>query len=184
MEIIQTGIRDLILLKPRVFGDARGYFYESFNRKLFAEKTGTDIDFVQDNQSESGTNVLRGLHLQAPPFAQGKLVRVVRGSVMDVAVDIRKGSPTYGQHFKAELNEENHLMMWIPVGFAHGFSVLRERTIFLYKCTNYYHKESERTIQWNDASLGIDWGVTNPVISEKDQQGTPFKNFESPFNYA
>jgi dTDP-4-dehydrorhamnose 3,5-epimerase len=183
MEIIQTGIRDLLVLKPRVFGDDRGYFYESFNTKLFQEKTGVKVDFVQDNESESIQNVVRGLHLQAPPFAQGKLVRVVRGSVLDVAVDIRKGSPTYGKHFKAELNEENHLMMWIPAGFAHGFSVLRDKTVFLYKCTDFYNKESERTIQWNDPALGIDWMINNPVVSGKDQQGTLFKNFESPFDY-
>ncbi|MFI5205221.1 MAG: dTDP-4-dehydrorhamnose 3,5-epimerase [Flavobacteriales bacterium] len=184
MEIIQTGIRDLLVLKPRVFGDDRGYFFESFNRKLFLDKTGLDIDFVQDNQSESGINVLRGLHLQAPPHAQGKLVRVVRGSVLDVAVDIRKGSPTYGKHFKAELNEENHLMMWIPPGFAHGFSVLRDRSVFMYKCSGYYNKESERTIQWNDPALGIEWMVENPVVSEKDRHGIPFKIFESTFEYV
>jgi dTDP-4-dehydrorhamnose 3,5-epimerase len=183
MEIIETGIRDLLLLKPQVFGDSRGYFFESFNQRVFTEKTGLNVQFVQDNESLSMAGVLRGLHLQVPPFQQGKLVRVVRGAVIDVAVDIRKGSPTYGKHFAAELSENNHYMLWIPLGFAHGFSVLHDYTVFLYKCTGFYNKESERCIMYNDPDLNIDWKISSPVLSEKDKSGKSLKTFNSPFVY-
>lgn len=180
MEVIETEIKDLLIIKPRVFADARGYFFESYNEDVF-KKHGIDAHFMQDNQSLSSSNVLRGLHFQAPPFDQGKLVRVITGAVLDVAVDIRKGSPTYGKHVALELNEENKTMFFIPPGFAHGFLTLRDNTIFSYKCTNVYNKESEGCVLWNDASLGIDWNCENPILSEKDIAGTPFPSFVSPF---
>lgn len=180
MEVIETEIKDLLIIKPRVFADARGYFFESYNEDVF-KKHGINAHFMQDNQSLSSSNVLRGLHFQAPPFDQGKLVRVITGAVLDVAVDIRKGSPTYGKHVALELNEENKTMFYIPPGFAHGFLTLRDNTIFSYKCTNVYNKESEGCVLWNDASLGIDWNCENPVLSEKDIAGTPFLSFVSPF---
>ncbi len=180
MEVIETEIKDLLIIKPRVFADARGYFFESYNELVF-QKHGIDAHFMQDNQSLSSSNVLRGLHFQAPPFDQGKLVRVITGAVLDVAVDIRKGSPTYGKHVALELNEENKTMFFIPPGFAHGFLTLRDNTIFSYKCTNVYNKESEGCVLWNDSSLGIDWNCDNPILSEKDIAGTPFQSFVSPF---
>lgn len=176
--IIPEGIH---LLQPSVFKDNRGYFFESFNEKKFNSITQLDIDFVQDNQSLSSKNVLRGLHFQLPPFAQAKLVRVVRGAVLDVAVDLRKNSPTFGKYYSVGLNEENNLSLFIPVGFAHGFVALKENTLFLYKCSEYYNKESEQTILWNDPDLNIDWKCTNPLISEKDKEGILFKDFKSPF---
>lgn len=180
MEVIETEIKDLLIIKPRVFADARGYFFESYNEGVF-KKHGIDAHFMQDNQSLSSSNVLRGLHFQAPPFDQGKLVRVITGAVLDVAVDIRKGSPTYGKHVALELNEENKTMFFIPPGFAHGFLTLRDNTIFSYKCTNLYNKESEGCVLWNDADLNIDWNCKNPILSEKDIAGTPFRSFVSPF---
>lgn len=180
MEVIETEVKGLLIVKPRVFADARGYFFESYNEDVF-KKHGIDAHFMQDNQSLSSSNVLRGLHFQAPPFDQGKLVRVITGAVLDVAVDIRKGSPTYGKHVALELNEENKTMFFIPPGFAHGFLTLRDNTIFSYKCTNVYNKESEGCVLWNDADLGIDWNCANPILSEKDIAGTPFKSFVSPF---
>lgn len=180
MEVIETEIKGLLIIKPRVFADARGYFFESYNEAVF-KKHGVETNFMQDNQSLSSGNVLRGLHFQAPPYDQGKLVRVITGAVLDVAVDIRKGSPTYGKHVALELNEENKTMFFIPPGFAHGFLTLRDQTIFSYKCTNLYNKESEGCILWNDSDLAIDWNCTNPVLSEKDIAGTPFKSFVSPF---
>jgi dTDP-4-dehydrorhamnose 3,5-epimerase len=180
MEVIETEVKGLLIVKPRVFADARGYFFESYNEDVF-KKHGIDAHFMQDNQSLSSSNVLRGLHFQAPPFDQGKLVRVITGAVLDVAVDIRKGSPTYGKHVALELNEENKTMFFIPPGFAHGFLTLRDNTIFSYKCTNVYNKESEGCVLWNDADLGIDWNCPNPILSEKDIAGTPFKSFVSPF---
>lgn len=176
----KTFIEGLLVIKPRVFEDARGYFFESFNEKALRE-AGLNAAFVQDNQSLSQKNVLRGLHFQAPPFAQGKLVRVIKGAVLDVVVDIRKKSPTYGKHFAIELNEQNKTMLWVPEGFAHGFATLQDDTIFYYKCSNYYHKESEGCVMWNDPALGIDWQVNDPLLSEKDKAGTPFKDFVSPF---
>lgn len=168
------------MINPRVFEDSRGYFFESYNERLLKE-AGLDTRFVQDNQSLSQKNVLRGLHFQAPPHAQGKLVRVIKGAVLDVVVDIRKGSPTYGKHFSIELNEKNKTMLWVPEGFAHGFLTLEDDTIFYYKCNNYYNKDSEGCVKWNDADLAIRWNAADPVLSEKDKAGTPFRDFASPF---
>jgi dTDP-4-dehydrorhamnose 3,5-epimerase len=180
MIIEKTFIEGLLVLKPKVFEDARGYFFESFNQKAI-EAAGLKEQFVQDNQSLSQKGVLRGLHLQKPPHAQGKLVRVIKGAVLDVAVDIRKGSPTYGKYFSIELNEQNKTMFWIPVGFAHGFLTLEDNTIFHYKCTNYYHKDSEASVLWNDKDIHVNWNISNPLLSEKDLTGIPLKDFVSPF---
>ena len=181
MEIIKTKIQDLYIIKPDVFEDERGYFFESFNKEKF-KTLGLDLDFVQDNESKSQKNVLRGLHFQKPPFAQGKLVRVVKGAVLDVAVDLRTNSETYGQWEAVELSEENKLMYWIPPGFAHGFLTLRNDTVFTYKCTNVYNKESEGSILWNDDSLKIDWNLKqDPILSQKDKEAPIFKEFISPF---
>ena len=181
MKLIETKIKDLYILEPRVFGDDRGYFFESFNSQTFQELIGEEVEFVQDNQSMSGDNIVRGLHFQNPPFAQGKLVRVIKGEVIDVAVDIRKDSPTYGEHVSVRLSGENNRMFWIPPGFAHGFSSLEEGTIFSYKCTNYYSKESEGSVAWDDPELNINWGVENPIISEKDQESPLFRDLKSKF---
>ncbi len=180
MEVIETKIKDLLIIKPRVFADARGYFFESYNETVF-KQNGINANFVQDNQSLSNTGVLRGLHFQAPPFEQGKLVRVITGAVLDVAVDIRKNSPTYGEFVAMELTEENKTMFYIPPGFAHGFLTLRDNTIFSYKCTNVYNKASEGCVLWNDKDININWNVSNPILSEKDLVGTPLKEFTSPF---
>lgn len=180
MQVIKTPINDLLILQPTVFEDPRGYFFESYNKQLFLNNK-IDAEFVQDNQSLSQAGVLRGLHFQNPPYAQGKLVRVIKGAVLDIAVDIRKNSTTYGKHFSIELNEKNKTMLWIPVGFAHGFLTTENDTIFSYKCTNFYHKQSEDTIYWNDADIGINWGIKNPTLSEKDKTGKKFKDFTSPF---
>ncbi|UTW62753.1 dTDP-4-dehydrorhamnose 3,5-epimerase [bacterium SCSIO 12741] len=181
MEILEEPLPGVFLLKPRVFGDHRGHFYEPYNKDTF-HKLGITAEFVQDNQSLSTQKgVLRGLHFQNPPYAQGKLVRVLQGAVIDVAVDIRKGSATYGQHFAAELNEENKLLMYVPPGYAHGFVTLAETTLFNYKCTNYYHPESEDGIAWDDPDLGIDWGIDSPILSAKDTQNQAFKDFNSLF---
>jgi dTDP-4-dehydrorhamnose 3,5-epimerase len=181
MEAISTSIDGLIILKPRIFSDERGWFFESFNQNVFNELTNTSTNFAQDNQSCSKKNVVRGLHFQAPPYAQGKLVSVIKGRVIDIAVDIRKNSPTYGKHVSVELSSENKLMLWIPEGFAHGFVALEDDTIFSYKCTNYYSKESERTLQWNDPDLQIDWNIDKEILSEKDKVAQPFATFVSPF---
>jgi len=171
MRLIHTAIPDLLIIEPRVFGDDRGFFFESFNRRRFAELTGRDVDFVQDNHSRSAQNVLRGLHYQIRQ-PQGKLVRVVQGAVLDVAVDIRKNSPTFGRHVALELSAENKLMLWIPEGFAHGFSVLTETAEFLYKTTDYWYPEHERCIRWDDPALEIDWKLQGtPMVSGKDAQG-------------
>lgn len=180
MEIIKTPLADLLIIQPQVFRDDRGYFFESFNHQRFIN-AGLDLHFVQDNESKSQKGVLRGLHFQNPPFAQGKLVRVIKGAVMDVAVDIRKNSATYGQSFKLELNEQNKTMLWIPPGFAHGFVTLEDDTIFSYKCTNLYNKASEGCILWNDPDLNIDWNTENPNLSEKDKVSPLFKDFVSSF---
>jgi dTDP-4-dehydrorhamnose 3,5-epimerase len=180
MEIIETKLKGVVVLKPKVFEDARGYFFESYNRKVFTD-AGITADFVQDNQSLSQKGVLRGLHFQNNPFAQGKLVRVITGSVFDVAVDIRKNSPTYGQWFGTELTEANKLMMYIPEGFAHGFATLADNTVFSYKCTNFYNKAAEDCLLWNDPDLNIDWKLQNPLLSEKDLQGKLFNSFETLF---
>lgn len=176
----ETGIADLVIIQPDVFGDHRGYFKETYNQKAFQD-IGLDLDFVQDNLSFSGKGILRGLHFQAPPFAQGKLVTVLKGAAIDVAVDIRKSSPTYGQHYAIELTGENHTMFYVPPGFAHGFLVLSDECLFAYKCTNIYNRASEGGLMWNDPALGIDWPVDAPTISEKDQQYVAFEAFESPF---
>lgn len=180
MEVINTPIPDLYIIQPKVFEDERGYFFESYN-KLNFEKAGIITEFVQDNQSLSQKDVLRGLHFQNPPYAQGKLVRAIKGSILDVAVDIRKTSKTYGQHFDIVLNESNKTMLWIPPGFAHGFLTLENDTIFSYKCTNTYNKASEDSILWNDPTINIKWGINNPILSEKDKTGKLFKDFESMF---
>lgn len=170
MEIIKTNIEDVLLIKPAVYGDKRGYFFESYSERKLASAIG-DIRFVQDNESKSVRNVVRGLHFQKPPHTQAKLVRVVKGKVLDVAVDIRKGSPTFGEHVAIELSEENHFMLFIPKGFAHGFAVLSDEAIFQYKCDEFYAPESEGAILWNDPSLNIDWLVSEneAIISPKDQ---------------
>jgi len=180
MEITRTEIEGLLIIQPKVFGDDRGYFFESFRLDKLREN-GVDLDFVQDNESLSGEGVVRGLHYQNPPFAQGKLVRVIKGKVLDVAVDIRKNSPTYGEWHSIILSEYNKTIFWIPPGFAHGFHSMEDNTLFQYKCTNYYNKESEGSILWNDPELNIDWQVQNPIISEKDQLVPLFKNLESKF---
>ena len=178
MRVIHTEIPDLLVIEPRVFGDDRGFFFESFNRRRFAELTGHDVDFVQDNHSRSVQNVVRGLHYQIRQ-PQGKLVRVVQGTVLDIAVDIRKSSPTFGKHVALELSAENKLMFWIPPGFAHGFSILSESADFLYKTTDYWYPEHERCIRWNDPALKIDWKLqTEPVVSGKDAQGKPLAEAE------
>ena len=181
MEVVETGIKDLLVIKPRVFEDGRGYFFESFNKDMF-QKNGVNATFVQDNESQSMKHVLRGLHFQKPPFAQGKLVRVMHGSVLDVAVDLRKGSPTYGKWKSILLTSKNKWILWIPEGFAHGFVTLEDHTVFFYKCTNFYNKGSEGSIRWDDPDMGINWGdVKNPVLSEKDKIAPFFRDFESPF---
>lgn len=180
MELINTPLKDLVVIQPKVFADERGYFFESYSKAAF-EKLGLTLNFVQDNQSLSCKGVLRGLHFQNNPFAQGKLVRVITGAVYDVAVDIRKNSPTYGKWFGVELTEENKTMMYIPEGFAHGFVTLKDQTIFSYKCTNVYNKASEDCLLWSDTDLGIDWKISNPILSEKDLLGKRFREFESLF---
>ena len=183
MNVIQTYIDGVVIIEPKVFGDNRGYFFESYNDREFKEKTGYDIVFVQDNESKSRYGVVRGLHFQMPPFAQSKLVRVVKGAALDVAVDIRKGSPTYGQHVSVEITEENHRQVFIPKGFAHGFSVLSEEVIFQYRCDAFYNPQSEGALAWDDPDLNIDWKVPSDqvLLSEKDLHHTQFKNFETPF---
>ena len=181
MEIIQTKIPDLLIIKPTVFQDDRGYFFESYNKEKFLSR-GMDRNFVQDNESKSMKGVLRGLHFQKPPFAQGKLVRVMKGAVLDVAVDLRKNSSTYGQWASIELTEDNKFMYWIPAGFAHGFVTLEDDTVFFYKCTNVYNKDSEGSIRWNDPDLNIDWGSNlQPILSDKDKRAPLFADFKSPY---
>jgi len=180
MEKINTGIEGLFIIQPKIFQDSRGYFFESYNKSVF-EKLGIKANFVQDNESLSQQGVVRGLHFQNPPFAQGKLVRVIKGAVLDVVVDIRKKSVTYGKYFSIELSEQNKTMFWIPEGFAHGFRTLENNTIFFYKCTNVYHKEAEDCILWNDNFLTIDWGIENPIISDKDKNGKTFQELKSFF---
>lgn len=179
MLIENTNLPDVKMISPDVFKDRRGYFFESYNKKKF--ETLTRKEFVQDNESLSNKNVLRGLHFQKPPYAQAKLVRVIKGSVMDVVVDLRKSSPTYGHHYKNILSEENKKQIFIPEGFAHGFLVLENYTIFSYKCSAFYHKPAEEAILWNDATLAIDWGIENPIVSDKDKVAKRFDKFVSPF---
>ena len=179
MIVEQTNIPDLLLITPKVYADERGYFMESYNRL----KTEVLIkeNFVQDNESGSKKNVLRGLHLQLPPFSQAKLVRVIQGSILDVAVDLRKGSSTYGQHFKHVLSGENKKQLYVPKGFAHGFLSLEDNTILNYKCSEYYNAKSEVSLLWNDTDLNIDWGITDPILTEKDRLAEKFVTFENPF---
>lgn len=185
MNVIQTKIPGVLILEPRVFKDARGYFFESFSQREFVEKVG-NINFVQDNESMSTYGVMRGLHFQAPPFTQSKLVRCVKGAVLDVAVDIRKGSPTYGQHVAVELTEDNHRQFFVPRGFAHGFAVLSETAVFQYKCDNFYAPQADGGISILDDSLGIDWQIPTDkaLLSEKDTKHSLLKDFDSPFTYG
>ena len=183
MEVIKTDIEGVVIIKPRIFTDARGYFFESYSKREFDEKVRR-VDFVQDNESCSSRGVMRGLHFQRPPFTQSKLVRCVRGRVLDVAVDIRKGSPTYGRHVAVDLSEDNHLQFFVPRGFAHGFAVLSETAVFQYKCDNYYHPEADGGIAITDGSLGIDWRIDpgQAILSEKDTRHPLLKDFDSPFD--
>lgn len=184
MEVIKTPIDGVVIIEPKVFKDARGYFFESFSQREFEEKV-RKINFVQDNESMSSYGVMRGLHFQTPPFTQSKLVRCVKGAVLDVAVDIRKGSPTYGQHVAVELTEENHRQIFVPRGFAHGFAVLSETAVFQYKCDNFYAPQVDGGISIKDDSLGIDWKipVEKALLSEKDTLHACLKDFDSPFDY-
>ena len=178
MKVTPTAIADVLIIEPRVFGDARGFFYESFNQQAFDKATGLTLNFVQDNHSRSAKGVLRGLHYQVQQ-PQGKLVRVTRGAVFDVAVDIRKSSPSFGKWVGVELSEDNHRQLWVPPGLAHGFLVLSETADFLYKTTNYYAPEYERCIAWNDPAIGIDWPIeVSPSLSAKDQGGLPLSQVE------
>lgn len=184
MEIIKTGIEGLLILEPRIFKDTRGYFFESFSQREFEEKVGP-VHFVQDNESMSSYGVMRGLHFQRPPYTQTKLVRCVSGAVLDVAVDIRQGSPTYGQHVAVELTAENHRQFFIPKGFAHGFAVLSETAVFQYKCDEFYHPEADAGISILDESLGIDWRIPmdKAILSDKDTRHGMLADFQSPFTY-
>ncbi|HET6243605.1 MAG: dTDP-4-dehydrorhamnose 3,5-epimerase [Bacteroidetes bacterium] len=180
MNLTETPIQGLFIIETKVFSDERGYFFESYNKEAF-KKNNLDFEFVQDNVSMSYKNTLRGLHFQNPPHAQGKLVSVIKGAVLDVAVDIRLGSPTYGKHFSLVLSSINNKSLWIPKGFAHGFLALEDQTYFMYKCTNFYNKESEDSLAWNDPDLNIDWGTQSPIVSDKDLMANEFKNFKSLF---
>ncbi|WP_444354680.1 dTDP-4-dehydrorhamnose 3,5-epimerase [Phocaeicola coprophilus] len=184
MNIIQTSIPGVVIIEPRLFKDDRGYFFESFSERDFNTQV-REVKFVQDNESMSSYGVMRGLHFQRPPYTQSKLVRCVKGAVLDVAVDIRKGSPTYGQHVAVELTEENHRQFFVPRGFAHGFAVLSETAIFQYKCDNFYHPEADGGISILDNSLGIDWHIPtdHAILSEKDTKHPLLKDFDSPFDF-
>lgn len=181
MTISSTPIDGLLVIEPRVFSDDRGYFFEPYNEQRFQEATGLALNFVQDNESMSDAYTVRGLHFQEPPAPQGKLVRVSSGSALDVAVDLRRDSATFGQYHMVLLSAERKNQFWIPEGFAHGFLTLEDRTIFSYKCTGYYAPECERTLRWDDPDLDIDWGVENPIISPKDAEAGLWKDYESPF---
>lgn len=184
MEVIKTDIEGVVIIEPRIFEDARGYFFESFSQREFEEKVGKVV-FVQDNESKSSYGVMRGLHFQRPPFTQSKLVRCVKGAVLDVAVDLRKGSPTYGKHVAVELTEDNHRQFFIPQGFAHGFAVLSDEAVFQYKCDNFYAPQADGGISILDESLGIDWKIPTDkaILSEKDTKHPLLKDFDSPFEY-
>ena len=186
MEVIKTAIEGVLIIEPKIWGDDRGYFFESYSARDFAAKTGLDITFVQDNESKSRYGVLRGLHFQNPPYTQSKLVRVIKGRVLDVAVDIRKGSPTYGQYVSCELTAENHRQFFVPKGMAHGFVVRSEEAVFQCKCDEFYHPETEGAIAWDDKDLNIDWPIpaTDVVLSEKDKHHPLLKDFESPFSFT
>ena len=184
MKVNKTDIEGVLVIEPDVFGDSRGYFFESFNERRFNALTGLEVDFVQDNESYSRYGVLRGLHFQNPPYSQSKLVRCVRGKVFDVAVDLRKGSPTFGKYVSCILSEENHLQFFIPKGFAHGFAVLSNEAVFQYKCDEFYNKASEGALMWNDPDIAIEWPVpaSDVVLSEKDLHHPYLKDFETPFS--
>lgn len=184
MDVIKTDIDGVVIIKPHIFTDSRGYFFESYSKKEFDEKV-RPVDFVQDNESCSTKGVMRGLHFQLPPFTQSKLVRCVKGAVLDVAVDIRKGSPTYGKHVAVELTEDNHLQFFVPRGFAHGFAVLSDIAVFQYKCDNYYAPQADGGISIADPLLGIDWGIAfeEAILSDKDKKHPLLKEFDSPFDY-
>lgn len=184
MEITKTEIEGVVIIEPRIFHDDRGYFYESFSQREFEEKVCKTV-FVQDNQSKSSYGVLRGLHFQKAPYSQSKLVRCIKGAVLDVAVDIRKGSPTFGKYVAVELTEDNHRQFFVPRGFAHGFAVLSDEAVFQYKCDNYYNKESEGSIAWNDESLAIDWKIDmdKVILSEKDKNSKPLAQADYLFDY-
>lgn len=181
MKVITTDFKDLLVIEPKVIGDDRGYFIESFNEARFRIETGLNITFVQDNESLSKKGVLRGLHFQAPPKSQAKLIRVINGSVMDVVVDLRRSQPTYGQHYKILLSAKNKKQLFVPEGFAHGFVVLEDDTLFSYKCSNYFSPEHDRCVRWNDSAFGIDWEITNPILSEKDKNSPHLAEFQNPF---
>jgi dTDP-4-dehydrorhamnose 3,5-epimerase len=180
MNVITTPFEGLLIIEPKIFNDSRGFFFESYNSDEYY-KNGITCNFVQDNQSLSNKNVLRGLHFQNPPFAQDKLVRVISGSVLDVVVDIRKNSPTYGQHFMLELSGKNNLALFVPKGFAHGFICLEDNTLFYYKCSALYKREAESGLLWNDPQLNINWGIQNPILSDKDLVYKNFDKFNSLF---
>ena len=184
MEVIKTGIEGVVIIEPRIFKDERGYFYESFSQREFEEKV-CRTTFVQDNQSKSSYGVLRGLHFQKPPYCQSKLVRCIKGAVLDVAVDIRKGSPTFGKYVAVELSEDNHRQFFVPRGFAHGFAVLTPEAVFQYKCDNFYNKESEGAVAWNDPQLAIDWKIPadKVLLSEKDRLNKDLANADFLFDY-
>lgn len=182
MKILKTELEGVLIIEPDFFPDSRGFFFESYNKKKY-EDAGMNFEFVQDNISKSNKGTVRGLHYQVGEFAQGKLCQVLTGSVMDVAVDIRSGSPTYGKHVAVELTGANHKQIWIPPGFAHGFSVLEDDTIFSYKCTAFYSKIDERAILYNDAELNIDWKIKEPIVSEKDLEAKKFSEIEIDFKY-
>lgn len=183
MNIIKTDIEGVVIIEPRIFTDARGYFFESFSERDFCKEV-REVRFVQDNESKSSYGVMRGLHFQRPPFTQSKLVRVIKGAVLDVAVDIRKGSPTYGKHVAVELTEDNHRQFFVPRGFAHGFAVLSDEAVFQYKCDNFYAPEADGGISILDESLGIDWHIPmdKAILSEKDTKHSLLKDFDSPFD--
>ena len=180
MKVKTLPIEGVLLIEPQIFGDTRGWFFEAYNEEKY-RKAGICETFVQDNQSFSQKNVVRGLHFQRPPFTQAKLVSVIQGAVLDVAVDLRAGSPTYGQYVSAVLTGENHHQLFVPKGFAHGFSVLEDNTIFAYKCSSFYNKESEGNIIYNDPDICVDWGVDNPILSDKDMVGPTLREFVTPF---
>ena len=181
MIFTKTDIEGLVIIETKKYVDDRGYFFESYQHQKFCEFIGKEIKFVQENESMSSLHVIRGLHFQKPPFAQGKLVRVSFGKVIDVVVDIRTNSSTYGKTFSLELSQENGKQLWIPEGFAHGFVSLEENSLLNYKCTNYYNQASEDAIAWNSVNLGINWGIENPIVSDKDQIAKDFSTFVSPF---
>lgn len=181
MKIERTPFRDLLIIYPQIHGDDRGYFMEAFNEARFRVETGLNVTFVQDNESQSKKGVLRGLHFQAPPKSQGKLIRVITGAVLDVVVDLRKSEQTYGQHFKLVLSAQNRTQLYVPEGFAHGFAVLEDDSFFSYKCTNYYSPEHDRGLRWDDPALKIDWEIENPVLSEKDKSLPLLSVLDNPF---